>query len=133
MAVEPGDIYDGYRLVRGAGADDYYACPAQSYANTAVHDNLYRLAMSEALAMDGCFLDGARWDADLPSRQDLYSYYDRNRDLFAAGTSIARVAVIIGASEFYFDHEFYADASRDASAIRDWLSDQQSASPDTTW
>jgi len=125
LAVEPGDIYDGYRLVRGARGDDYYACPAQSYANIAAHDNLYRLAMSEALAMDGCFLDGVAVTAPITSREAMYDYLNGHRELFRAGTSIARVAVIIGASEFYFGDDFHADATRDGKAIRDWLSDQQ--------
>ncbi|HUS80927.1 MAG TPA: hypothetical protein VM283_06645, partial [Armatimonadota bacterium] len=125
LTVEPGNIYDTYRLIRGAGADDYYGCPAQSYDNIMDHDDLYRLAMSEALAMDGCFLDGAAVGAPVTMRPAMYGYLERNRALFAAGASIARVAVIIGASEFYFDDDFRADAARDADAIRDWLSDQQ--------
>ncbi|MGD9497611.1 MAG: hypothetical protein AB7Y46_15020, partial [Armatimonadota bacterium] len=125
LAVEPGNIHDGYRLIRAARADGYSACPAQSYDNLAAHDTLYRLAMSEALAMDGCFLDGAPLGAAVGSRPLIYRYLHQNREMFRPGDSIARVAVIIGASEFYFGDDLHADAARDACAIRDWLSDQQ--------
>lgn len=125
MAVEPGIAWDCYRLVRGTGVDGYYACPAQSYTNPANHPTFYRLAMSEALAMDGAWLDGAPLGSGVDSRPGMYAWLRAHREFFAAGQSMARVAVIVGASEYYFDAGFHADATRDANAIRDWLADQQ--------
>lgn len=122
MAIEPGNIFDGYRLAHAA-APDYYASPAQYYGNLTKSDQLYRLAFSEALALDGCYLDGARLDADLPGRDATYSYVRRHREFFAPGQSVARVVVILGEAEYYFDEAFYADAFRDTQVIRDWLDD----------
>ena len=124
LSVEPGNIMDGYRLIRGTGVAGYRACPAQSYSNTSVHDHLYRLAMSEALAMDGSFLDGAAVGAAI-TREPMYDYLNRHRELFRPGRSIARVAVMVGAAEYYFDGDLHADATRDTYAIRDWLDAQQ--------
>jgi len=124
LTVEPGDILDGYRLIRGTGVEGYRACPAQSYSNIGVHDNLYRLAMSEALAMDGTFVDGAAVGAEI-IRAPMYHYLNRHRELFRPGRSIARVAVMIAAAEYYFDGDLRADATRDTYAIRDWLDEQQ--------
>ncbi len=124
LAIEPGNILDGYRLIRGTGVDGYRACPAQNYSNISTHDNLYRLAMAEALAMDGTFLDGAPVGASI-SRVSMYRYLNRHRELFRPGKSIARVAVMVAAAEFYFDEDFHADATRDTYAIRDWLDSQQ--------
>lgn len=124
LAVEPGQIFDGYRIAHAASGD-YYACPAQAYVNLQAHDRLYRLAFSEALAMDGCFLDGARLGSDLPAREQMYDYLRAHRELFRTGESMARVAVILGAAEYYFDEDFYADAYRDTQVIRDWLDERQ--------
>jgi len=126
IAVEPGDIYDAYRFVRGTRQADCYGAPSHSYANLSRSETLHQLAFSEALALDGVFIDGAGLTNVHPdTRPKCYAYVRENRELFRTGESLAEVVVVISNAEFFAEPDFYGDAARDVHVIRDWLSDQQ--------
>lgn len=112
------DLIIAHKRAHGMASGPTWAAPLRACQSD---DGFRDLHFAEAMAFDGCLMDGGyAFQVDLDRRLQLYTFTRHFQDLLRTGEHIADVGVLLMTNELVSEP---ADTAREAAAVTDWLSE----------
>ncbi|MGD9496682.1 MAG: hypothetical protein AB7Y46_10290 [Armatimonadota bacterium] len=112
------DLIMAHKRAHGMASGPTWAAPLRACNND---DGFRDLHFAEAMAFDGCLMDGGyAHEVDLAKRLELYTFTRHFQELLRTGEHLADVGVVLMTNELTWEP---ADSVREAAAVTDWLSE----------